>query len=133
MADRSAGRQGKILSGESGFRFRRLKRGLLFFLMATAAWGQTESGIESDEVKRIGSHLNCQCGCKDNLNCMMSGGQCPFCKPMRTHIFQMQQAGMSDSVVVASFLKEFATRCCGPIRIRRSGWCRIFCSAPAAF
>ena len=67
---------------------------------------QTESQIESDEVKRIGSHLNCQCGgCNDNVNCMMSGGQCPFCKPARTKIFKMQQAGMNDSAVVASFVR----------------------------
>jgi len=38
---------------------------------------------------------------------MMSGGQCPFCKPARTKIFRMQEAGMSDSAIVASFLKDF--------------------------
>jgi hypothetical protein len=57
----------------------RLKRGLLFLVRAGTALAQTESQIESDEVQRIGSHLNCQCGgCNDNVNCMMSGGQCPF-------------------------------------------------------
>jgi cytochrome c-type biogenesis protein CcmH/NrfF len=86
----------------------RFKRGLLFLVLAGTALAQTESQIESDEVKRIGSHLNCQCGvCNDNVNCMMSGGQCPFCKPVRTKLFQMQQAGMNDSAVVASFLRNF--------------------------
>jgi cytochrome c-type biogenesis protein CcmH/NrfF len=102
--------QGEILCSEFGLKSGRLRRGLLLFLMATAAWAQTEARIESDEVKRVGSHLNCQCGCKDNLNCMMSGGQCPFCKPARTKIFRMQQAGMSDSAIIASFLKNFGDK-----------------------
>jgi len=74
--------------------------------MAGAALAQTESQIESDEVRRVGSHLNCQCGCKDNFNCMMAGGQCPFCKPMRTKIFRMQQAGMNDTAIIASFVRD---------------------------
>jgi cytochrome c-type biogenesis protein CcmH/NrfF len=89
----------------------RFKRGLLFLVLAGTALAQTESQIESDEVKRIGSHLNCQCGgCNDNVNCMMSGGQCPFCKPARTKIFQMQRAGMNDSAVVASFVRDFGDK-----------------------
>jgi cytochrome c-type biogenesis protein CcmH/NrfF len=106
--------QGVIRSGESGLKFGGLRRCLFFFLMATTAWAQTEARIESDEVKRVGSHLNCQCGCKDNLNCMMSGGQCPFCKPARTKIFRMQQAGMSDSGIIASFLKDFGDKMLRP-------------------
>jgi cytochrome c-type biogenesis protein CcmH/NrfF len=114
MRNRSTDRQGGTLSGESGLRLGGFGRGLLFFLMATAALAQTESGLESDEVKRVGSHLTCQCGCKDNLNCMMSGGQCPFCKPARTKIFRMQQAGMSDSAIVASFLVDFGNKMLRP-------------------
>lgn len=90
----------------------RLKRLFLSLILAGSihggtAFAQTESQIESDDVKRVGAHLNCQCGgCKDDVNCMMSGGQCHFCKPTRTKIFQMQQAGMSDSDIIASFVKE---------------------------
>jgi cytochrome c-type biogenesis protein CcmH/NrfF len=85
----------------------RLKRSLLLLAIAGAALAQTESQIESDEVRRVGSHLNCQCGgCKDDVNCMMSGGQCHFCKPTRTKIFQMQQAGADDATIIASFVKE---------------------------
>ena len=82
-----------------------LKRGLLVFALAAAALAQTASQIESDEVKRVGIHLQCTCGCKDNLNCNMSSGQCHVCKPARTKIFTMQQAGMSDDTIVASFVK----------------------------
>ena len=86
---------------------RRLKRSFLFALVAIAALAQTETQIESDEVKRVGVHLTCQCGCNDDVNCNMSSGQCHFCKPARTKIFQMQKSGMSDSSIVASFVKEY--------------------------
>jgi hypothetical protein len=86
------------------------RRGVLFLALACAALAQTESQIESDEVKRVGSHLNCQCGCNDNLNCMMSGGQCPYCKPARKKIFAMQLGGMDDSSIVASFVREIGDK-----------------------
>lgn len=92
-------------------KLRSLKRGLLCLALASAAFAQSESQIESDEVKRVGSHINCQCGgCKDDVNCMMSGGQCHFCKPTRTKIFQLQQSGMNDSGIIASFVKEYGDK-----------------------
>jgi cytochrome c-type biogenesis protein CcmH/NrfF len=81
------------------------KRAALLFALAIAAIAQTSSQIESDEVKRVGIHLKCTCGCNENLNCDMSSGQCHICKPARTKIFQMQQAGMSDDNIIASFIK----------------------------
>lgn len=84
------------------------KRCTLLLAMAAAALAQSASQIESDEVKRVGSHLTCQCGsCKDNLNCMMSAGQCHFCKPARTKIYKMQTSGMDDKQVVDSFIREY--------------------------
>ncbi|MDP9055090.1 MAG: cytochrome c-type biogenesis protein CcmH [Acidobacteriota bacterium] len=92
----------------------RLKLSLLVLLVAASAatiFAQSESQIESDEVKRVGNHLSCQCGaCNENLNCMMSAGQCHFCKPARTRIFKMQNQGMSDSQVVASFVMQYGEK-----------------------
>lgn len=83
----------------------------LLLLAAGTVFAQSEAQIESDEVKRVGSHLNCQCGgCKDDANCMMSGGQCHFCKPVRTKIFQQQQAGTDDATIIASFVKEYGDK-----------------------
>ena len=80
-------------------------------IAAGTVFAQSESQIASDEVKRVGSHLNCQCGgCKDDANCMMSGGQCHFCKPARTKIFQMQQTGSDDGTIIASFVKEYGEK-----------------------
>src|SRR5579859_3135572 len=89
-----------------------LKRGLLLFILSFilvfAALGQTESEIESDDVKRVGTHIACQCGaCQENVNCNMSSGQCHFCKPARTKIYKMQRAGMTDDKVIASFVSEY--------------------------
>jgi cytochrome c-type biogenesis protein CcmH/NrfF len=80
---------------------------LLVLLAAVAALAQTETQIESDEVKRVGVHIACQCGCNDDVNCNMSSGQCHFCKPARTKIFEMQKAGMSDSSIIDSFVKQY--------------------------
>ncbi len=89
----------------------RFKRSFLFFFLAAAALAQNEAQIQSDEVKRVGSHLSCQCGaCMENLNCMMSSGQCHFCKPARTKIFNMQSQGMSDGQIVQAFVAEYGDK-----------------------
>jgi cytochrome c-type biogenesis protein CcmH/NrfF len=82
-------------------------------ILATAAIlqtanAQTESQIESDQVKRVGTHINCQCGsCSENVNCNMSSGQCHFCKPARTKIYELQKAGMDDNGILAYFKKQY--------------------------
>jgi len=86
----------------------RLKRSLLYLVLVGAALAQTESQIESDQVKRVGSHLTCQCGaCSENLNCNMSSGQCHFCKPARTKIWELQKSGMDDAGIIAFFRKQY--------------------------
>jgi cytochrome c-type biogenesis protein CcmH/NrfF len=91
----------------------RLKRSFLFLILVGAALyqtanAQTESQIESDQVKRVGSHLTCQCGaCQENLNCNMSSGQCHFCKPARTKIWELQTSGMDDAGIIAYFVKQY--------------------------
>ncbi len=85
-----------------------LKRALLVLALAVAALAQSASEIESDDVKRVGVHIACQCGaCQENVNCNMSSGQCHFCKPARTKIYKMQRAGMNDDQVIASFIREY--------------------------
>lgn len=89
----------------------RFKRSFLFLVLAAAALAQNEAQIQSDEVKRVGQHLSCQCGaCQENLNCQMSSGQCHFCKPARTKIFQMQQQGMSDAQIIQAFVQEYGEK-----------------------
>jgi cytochrome c-type biogenesis protein CcmH/NrfF len=87
---------------------RNLRRVLLLALLAGLALAQTESQIESDEVKRVGTHIACQCGsCSENINCNMSSGQCHFCKPARTKVYEMQKAGVDDAGILAWFKKQY--------------------------
>lgn len=82
-----------------------------FLLMAGLALAQTETQITSDPVRRVAKHISCQCGsCNDDANCMMSSGQCGFCKPARTKIFRMQQAGESDQKILDSFIEEYGQK-----------------------
>ena len=81
---------------------------MLAAVLAGTAFAQSESQIESDDVKRVGTHIACQCGaCSENVNCNMSSGQCHFCKPARTKIYKMQRAGMSDDQVISNFVQEY--------------------------
>jgi cytochrome c-type biogenesis protein CcmH/NrfF len=88
-----------------------LKRSFLLLLVAVSAFAQTASEIESDDVKRVGTHLSCQCGsCNENVDCNMSSGQCHFCKPARTEIYKKQRAGMSDEQIIASFVSQYGQK-----------------------
>lgn len=90
---------------------RRWKSSLLLLAIAGLSLAQTESQIMSDDVKRVGRHISCQCGnCTDDANCMMSAGQCGFCKPARTKIWKMQQAGLSDKAVADAFIQEYGAK-----------------------
>lgn len=91
-------------SGRAGYRGGR--NILLSLALAAAALAQTSSQIESDDVKRVGAHLQCSCGCNDNLNCNMSSGQCPVCKPARTRIFRKQQEGMNDDSIIMALVSS---------------------------
>src|SRR2546426_1016371 len=90
---------------------RRLKSNLLLLVVTGLCFAQTEAQLVSDEVKRVARHISCQCGsCSDDANCMMSAGQCGFCKPARTKIFRMQQAGLSDQQIADSFIKDYGQK-----------------------
>src|SRR5260370_15096900 len=94
---------------------RRWKSSLLAFVVAGLCLAQTESQITSDEVRRVARHISCQCGsCTDDANCMMSAGQCGFCKPARTKILRMQKAGLSDKAVSDACAPDYGAQICPP-------------------
>jgi cytochrome c-type biogenesis protein CcmH/NrfF len=95
------------------FRWNASLRALAGALLLASAlvWAQTETQITTDQVRRVAKHISCQCGsCSEDANCMMSAGQCGFCKPARTKIFQMQQAGSGDDKIIASFIQEYGQK-----------------------
>ena len=90
---------------------RRWKSSLLLLAVAGLSLAQTESQITSDEVRRVARHISCQCGsCSEDANCMMSAGQCGFCKPARTKIWRLQKAGLSDQAIADEFVKEYGAK-----------------------
>ena len=78
---------------------------MLATMVALAAMSQTASEKPSDDVRRVGAHLQCQCGCKDSVaTCSML--ECGFSKPAKEKIARMLNVGMSDDQIVQSFVRD---------------------------
>src|SRR5215467_1375654 len=83
----------------------RFKSSLLMLVVAVAAIAQTASEKPSTDVRRVGSRLQCQCGCKDSVaTCSML--ECSFSKPAKEKIARMQAVSMTDDQIVQSFIRE---------------------------
>jgi len=74
--------------------------------MAAAAFAQTAAEKPGVDVRRVGAHLQCQCGCPDSVaTCNML--ECGFSKPAKERIAKLQAAGMSDQAIIAAFVKDY--------------------------
>ncbi len=87
----------------------RLRISLLAVIAAVALSlsgdAQTAAEKPSNDVRRVGSRLQCQCGCKDSVaTCSML--ECSFSKPAKEKIAKMQAASMSDDQIIQSFIRE---------------------------
>src|ERR1017187_6049995 len=79
---------------------------LFLILTAVPVFAQSAADLESDNVKRVGSRLACQCGsCKSTIACEMAAG-CGYCKRVKTRIAQMQSTGKSDQDIIDQLVKE---------------------------
>jgi cytochrome c-type biogenesis protein CcmH/NrfF len=82
---------------------------LLVFLLAVAALAQTVAEKPSNDVRRVGQRLQCQCGCKDSVStCNML--ECSFSKPAKERIARMQSAGYSDGQIVDAFIRDYGQK-----------------------
>jgi cytochrome c-type biogenesis protein CcmH/NrfF len=85
---------------------RRFKTSALLLVLAVAALSQTASEKPSNDVRRVGSRLACQCGCKDSVaTCSML--ECSFSKPAKERIARMQAVGMSDEQIIQAFVRDY--------------------------
>ena len=67
---------------------------------------QTASEKPNADVRRVGSHISCQCGCKDSVaTCSML--ECGFSKPAKERISKMQAVGMSDDQIIQAFVQDY--------------------------
>jgi len=88
----------------------RLRISLLAVIAAVALSlsgdAQTAAEKPSNDVRRVGARLQCQCGCKDSVaTCSML--ECSFSKPAKEKIAKMQAVGMSDDQIVQSFIQQY--------------------------
>ena len=87
----------------------RLRISLLALIAAAALSlsgdAQTAAEKPSNDVRRVGARLQCQCGCKDSVaTCSML--ECSFSKPAKEKIAKMQAVGMADDQIVQSFIRD---------------------------
>jgi cytochrome c-type biogenesis protein CcmH len=84
----------------------RLRISVLTLFIALAALAQTASENPSADVRRVGTRMQCQCGCKDSVStCSML--ECGFSKPAKERIARMQNVGMSDQQIVQAFIQDY--------------------------
>jgi hypothetical protein len=86
---------------------RRFKNSLLVLsLVAGACFAQSAEELESPAVNRVADRLNCPCGCKTNMACRMDPYPCRTCWENKKKILKMEQDGMSDQAILASFASD---------------------------
>jgi cytochrome c-type biogenesis protein CcmH/NrfF len=67
---------------------------------------ETASEKPSVDVRRVGSHIGCKCGCTDTVaTCAML--ECSFSKPAKERIAKLQAAGLSDKTIIDQFVTDF--------------------------
>jgi cytochrome c-type biogenesis protein CcmH/NrfF len=79
---------------------------LVLSLLAGGCFAQSAEQLESPAVNRIADRLNCPCGCKTNMACRMDPYPCRTCWENKKKILKMEQSGMSDQAILASFAQE---------------------------
>ena len=79
---------------------------LLFLLASPLTLADTAAEKPSVDVRRVGTHIGCQCGCKDSVaTCAML--ECSFSKPAKEKIAKLQAAGWTDKAIISQFVAEF--------------------------
>ncbi|MFN7994199.1 MAG: cytochrome c-type biogenesis protein CcmH [Bryobacteraceae bacterium] len=89
---------------------RKFRSNLLVLTLAGAAIGyavaETASEKPSVDVRRVGQHIACQCGCKDTVaTCAML--ECSFSKPAKERIAKLQAVGWTDKAIIDQFIADY--------------------------
>jgi len=88
---------------------RRFRSSLLALAAAALLLGQGGNPLENARVRLLGEQLACLCGCGSSIaSCNML--HCHFAEPARQKLLGMVNAGMSDSDILAAFVKEYGQR-----------------------
>jgi cytochrome c-type biogenesis protein CcmH/NrfF len=81
------------------------KFSLILAFTSALCVAQTAVDLDSEPVNRVAKKMLCSCGCAQDMSCKMEPG-CGMCKRSKTEIFQLQQAGKSDSQILDQFVAE---------------------------
>ena len=88
-------------------RMRTSKASLLVAAATALCLAQTATEYESPAVNHIAGKLNCSCGCKLRMDCVMPPtGICPVCKAAKIRIANMQKEGNSEGQILDQFVAE---------------------------
>src|SRR5580700_7495086 len=77
------------------------RNALLMLLLAVCplAFAETAAEKPSVDVRRVGAHIGCQCGCTDTVaTCAML--ECSFSKPAKEKIAKLQAGGLTDKTII---------------------------------
>jgi cytochrome c-type biogenesis protein CcmH/NrfF len=86
---------------------RKLKASLLILAAATLCLAQSASEYETAEVNGVAAKLNCSCGCKLSMACVMPPtGMCPVCRENKIRIAKMLADGMSEREILKTYASE---------------------------
>src|SRR6478672_7821870 len=60
----------------------------------------------SEDVRRVGSRLQCKCGCPHTVSsCDMF--ECEFSKPAKLNIAKLKGEGVSDQSIIDQYIKQY--------------------------
>lgn len=89
------------------FQFKKFKSTLLVLIAAAFCVAQSASEYETPEINGIAGKLNCNCGCKLKMNCVMPPtGVCPECRKEKIRMAGMLQSGMTEQQILDTYVKE---------------------------
>jgi len=89
---------------------RKFRNSLLVLALAVApAVAETAAEKPSVDVRRVGAHIGCQCGCTDTVaTCAML--ECSFSKPAKEKIAKLQAAGWTDKAIIDQFVADYGPK-----------------------
>ena len=85
---------------------RKFRNSFLILVLAAVCLPQTATQLVTPEIRRVGDKLACKCGVCNNTVATCQMLECHYSLPSRQKIDTMQKQGLSDEVIVASFVKE---------------------------
>src|SRR5215472_18866816 len=82
-----------------------LKVSFLIALLTVIAFAQSAPPCATREINAIAGKLNCNCGCKQHMDCQMQPG-CPECKRSKQKMLSLRQGGMNENQILDQFVKD---------------------------